>query len=88
MLIFIPFLIETKNCKWFFLYAEINSHNHYAEIRDIIIVLTECVVSDPTEYNFNVDEIVAESLCSEHISERLFCNAHPPLIFNRVITRQ
>ena len=43
----------------------INSHKLYAEIGYIVIVLTECVVSDQTEYNFNVGEIVAESLRSE-----------------------
>ena len=43
----------------------INSHKLYAEIGDIVIVLTECVVSDQTECNFNVDEIVAENLRSE-----------------------
>ena len=36
------------------------------------------VITDQTEYNFNVDEIAAVSLYSEH--NRLFCNVHPKLI--------
>ena len=43
------------------------------------------VITDQTEYNFNVDEIAAETLHSEH--NPLFCNVHPILIFNRVIIR-
>ena len=52
------------------LFGMIFSHTHYAEIRDIVIVLTECVESDQTLYNSNVDEIVAEHLRSEHNSDR------------------
>ena len=47
---------------------------------------TDFVITDQTEYEFNVDEIAAEPLYSEH--NRPFCNAHPPLIFNMVIVRQ
>ena len=46
------------------------------------------VITDQTAHNFNVDEIVAESLQSEHIPVHLFCNVHPSLMFNRVITKQ
>ena len=46
----------------------------------------EFVITDQTGYNFNVDEIAAEPLYSEH--NRLFCNVHPTLMFNSVIIRQ
>ncbi|CAH1261889.1 Hypp2477 [Branchiostoma lanceolatum] len=45
------------------------------------------VITDQTSHNFNVDELVAESLESEHIPDHLFCNVHPTLMFNRVITK-
>eukprot|EP00058_Branchiostoma_floridae_P002606 XP_002588094.1 hypothetical protein BRAFLDRAFT_87612 [Branchiostoma floridae] len=45
------------------------------------------VMTDQTSHNFNVDELVAESLKSEHIPDHLFCNVHPSLMFNRVITK-
>ena len=44
------------------------------------------VITDQTGYNFNVDEIAAETLYSEH--NRQFCNVHPTLMFNSVIIRQ
>ena len=47
---------------------------------------TDFVITYQTEYKFSVDEIAAETLYSEH--NRLFCNVHPTLIFNRVIIRQ
>ena len=47
---------------------------------------TDFVITYQTEYNFNVAEIAAETLYSEH--NRLFCNVYPPLILNRVIIRQ
>ena len=47
---------------------------------------TDFVITYHTEYNFNVDEIAAETLYSEH--NRLFCNVHPTLMFNSVIIRQ
>ena len=47
---------------------------------------TDFVITDQTGYNFNVDEIAAESLYSEH--NRLFCNVHPTLVFSSVIIRQ
>jgi hypothetical protein len=46
------------------------------------------VLTDQTAHNFNVDELVAESLRSEHTPDQLFCNVHPTLMFNRVITKQ
>ena len=46
---------------------------------------TECVITDQTNHNFNVDKIGAETLHSEH--NRQFCNVHPTLTFDRVITR-
>jgi hypothetical protein len=46
------------------------------------------VVTDQTAHNFKVDELVAESLDSEHVPDHLFCNVHPTLMFNRVITKQ
>ena len=37
------------------------------------------VITDQTVHNFNVDEIVAETLQSEHIPDHLFCNVYPSL---------
>ncbi|KAI8514440.1 hypothetical protein Bbelb_070310 [Branchiostoma belcheri] len=45
------------------------------------------VLTDQTSHNFNVDELVAESLESEHIPDHLFCKVHQTLMFNRVITK-
>ena len=47
---------------------------------------TDFLITGQTEYNFNVVEIAAKILYSEH--NRLLCNVHPTLIFNRVIIRQ
>ena len=47
---------------------------------------TDFVITDQTGYNFNVDEIAAETLYSEH--NRLACNVHPTFIFNSIIIRQ
>ena len=44
------------------------------------------VITDQTAHNFHVDEKVAEKLDSEHTPGHLFCNVHPSLMFNRVIT--
>jgi hypothetical protein len=46
------------------------------------------VITDQTAHNFHVDELVAESLHSEHVPDHLFCNVHPTLMFNRVVTKQ
>ncbi|XP_034016356.1 uncharacterized protein LOC117501562 [Thalassophryne amazonica] len=45
------------------------------------------VITDQTAHNIHVDELVAESLESEHIPDHLFCNVHPTLMFN-LITKQ
>ena len=47
---------------------------------------TDFAITDQTGYNFNVDEISAINLYSEH--NRLFSNVHPTLMFNNVIIRQ
>ena len=47
---------------------------------------TDFVITYQTGYNFNIVEIAAETLYSEH--NRLFCNVHPTLMFNSVIIRQ
>ena len=46
------------------------------------------VMTDQTAHNFQTDEIVSEQLETEHIPSHLFCNVHPTLMFNRVITKQ
>lgn len=46
------------------------------------------VITDQTAHNFHVDELVAESLESEHIPDHLLRNVHPTLMFNRVISKQ
>lgn len=46
------------------------------------------VITDQTAHNVKVDEMVAERLESEHIPDHLYCNVHPTLMFNRVITKQ
>ena len=38
-------------------------------------------------HNFNVENIVAATLDTDHIPDHLFCNVHPSLMFNRVITQ-
>ena len=50
--------------------------------------LHDFVVTGHTEYKTNVDDFAAETLHSEHNPDRLFCNEHPTLIFNRVVTQQ
>ena len=42
-------------------------------------------VTDATSHNFEVDEIVAEELGTEHIPVHLLCHTHPALMFNRKI---
>ena len=42
-------------------------------------------VTDATSHNFEVEEIVAEELGSEHIPDHLLCHTHPALMFNRKI---
>ena len=42
-------------------------------------------VTDATSHNFEVDEIVAEELGTEHIPIHLLCHTHPALMFNRKI---
>ena len=42
-------------------------------------------VTDATSHNFEVDEIVAEELGTEHIPIYLLCHTHPALMFNRKI---
>lgn len=46
------------------------------------------VVTDQTAHNLKVDELVAASFESERVPDHLFCNVHPTLMFNRVITKQ
>lgn len=42
-------------------------------------------VTDSTSHNFEVDEIVAAELGTEHIPVHLLCHTHPALMFNRKI---
>ena len=58
---------------------------HQIVLNEIIsfVVEADFVITDQTEYYFNVDEIAAETLYSQH--NRLFCIVHPTLIFNKVI---
>ena len=42
-------------------------------------------VTDATSHNFEVDEIVAAELGTEHIPIHLLCHTHPALMFNRKI---
>ena len=42
-------------------------------------------VTDATAHNFEVDEIVATELGSDHIPVHLLCHTHPVLMFNRKI---
>ena len=46
------------------------------------------VITDQTTHNVNVEAIVADKLESESVPGHLFCNVHPSLMFNRVITKQ
>ncbi|KAK6168680.1 hypothetical protein SNE40_019871 [Patella caerulea] len=46
------------------------------------------IVTDHTSHNFDVEDIVAEKVDSEHNPAHLFCNVHPSLMFNRVVTKQ
>ena len=45
------------------------------------------VITDQTTHNFGVEEIVAEDLGSLKAPDHLFCNVHPSLMFNRIITK-
>ena len=45
------------------------------------------VITDQTAHNFGVEEIVAEDLGSLKAPDHLFCNVHPSLMFNRIITK-
>ena len=44
------------------------------------------VMTDQTSHNLHVDECLPEKLSTEHTPDHLFCNVHPSLMFNRVIT--
>ena len=46
------------------------------------------VITDQTEYNFNVNAFVAEMLHSEYNPDHIFRNIDQTFILNRVITRQ
>ncbi len=46
------------------------------------------VMTDQTAHNFQTDEIVSQHLETEHVPDHLFCNVHPTLMFNHVITKQ
>ena len=54
--------------------------------RKLIFEKLDFVITDQTAHNFNVENIVATTLDSEHTPDHLFCNVHPSLMFNRVIT--
>lgn len=47
-------------------------------------------LTDQTAHNLKVDELVIEPeiVECEHIPTHLFCNVHPTLMFNHVITKQ
>ena len=40
-------------------------------------------VTDSTSHNFQVDDLVALELGTDHIPEHLLCHTHPVLMFNR-----
>ena len=42
-------------------------------------------ISDGTSHNFNIDELVALDLGTDHIPEHLLCHTHPVLMFNRKV---
>jgi len=44
------------------------------------------VLTDQTSHNLEVEKLVAERLETDHIPDHLFCNVHPTLMFNRIIT--
>lgn len=46
------------------------------------------VITDQTAHNFGIETLVATDLQSDHLPEHLFCNVHPSLMFNRVLTKQ
>jgi len=54
----------------------------------ILFEKIDFVVTDQTAHNIGVDELVADILESEHKPDHLFCNVHPTLMFNRIITKQ
>lgn len=45
------------------------------------------VITDQTAHNFGVEEKVTEKLDADSTPEHLFCNVHPSLMFNRVLTK-
>ena len=45
------------------------------------------VMTDQTSHNLHEDECLSEKLGTEHTPDHLFCNVHPSLMFNRVITK-
>ena len=55
--------------------------------RTSIFEKLDFVITDQTAHNFNVENIVATTLHTDHIPDHLFCNVHPSLMFNRVITQ-
>jgi len=46
------------------------------------------VITDQAAHNKNVELLVAQCLDSDYQPDHLFCNVHPSLMFNRVITKQ
>ncbi|KAK6171675.1 hypothetical protein SNE40_018117 [Patella caerulea] len=46
------------------------------------------IITDQTAQSFEVERIVGNRLDAEHQPSHLFCNVHPSLMFNRVITKQ
>ncbi|KAL4236509.1 hypothetical protein ACF0H5_004895 [Mactra antiquata] len=46
------------------------------------------VITDQTAHNLGIEEKLSESLDSAYTPDHLFCNVHPSLMFNRVITKQ
>ena len=44
-------------------------------------------MTDATTHNMKVDDVVAEALGTEHLPDHLLCQAHPVLMFNRVMQK-
>jgi hypothetical protein len=45
------------------------------------------VMTDSVSRNMLVEDIVSEALDVDHTPEHLLCQVHPPLMFNRVLTK-
>ena len=53
----------------------------------LIFEKLDSIMTEKTSHNFKVVQMVSESLELEHQPEHLFCNVHPSLMFNLVITK-